>query len=367
MKKATKTILSVLLLCLFFTIPTPLCAEEHAGGRSAAIPFPTVKTEDQIIHNEVSRKAKIGQVLEYNGQGQTEASRRNWGNRKDHKNDFWRYQVYDYEAKDYIPMSSSGTYWSQTGKSLGGPGGALVTEYGRGFVPTEKQDAVKLFRCLEGGTLEIRTVVIRKTACKPGRDPASFSIYLDDRKVYPETEDALLLSDTTKNEITLTLTVEQGQMLYFRIGAVGNRYDDLVLMENYATYKAFAEIKHEWGKTKVLQKATCTMDGAEGRICLACDVEWVEKVLPATGHRYSDDVTVLNEATPYNHGKEIHTCTVCGESEERTVPPLEAIRTVPEEIETSLGLRIGLLAGGTFGLLLGAVLTLVLLSPRKGS
>ena len=70
---------------------------------------------------------------------------------------------------------------------------------------------------------------------------------------------------------------------------------------------------------------TCTETGlTEGLKCDRCDVVLVEQEeVAALGHIYSDDDwVIIVEPTITSEGKEVHYCLVCGEAEERVIPPL---------------------------------------------
>ena len=67
---------------------------------------------------------------------------------------------------------------------------------------------------------------------------------------------------------------------------------------------------HVYGSWRTVNKATCTTDGSEQRICSICG-KTETRTTKATGHKYTDKVV---EPTTAQQGYTLHTCTNCGHS-----------------------------------------------------
>lgn len=67
---------------------------------------------------------------------------------------------------------------------------------------------------------------------------------------------------------------------------------------------------HSWIE-EVLIEPTCTSEGYVFRICKYDSSHIEYSYIPATGHTYNDDWTVITEATCYTPGLKSNTCSVC--------------------------------------------------------
>ena len=81
-----------------------------------------------------------------------------------------------------------------------------------------------------------------------------------------------------------------------------------------------AALGHNWvydGKN-VSVKPTCTQPGRGTIVCSHCQATQADGVIPALGHKWNDGV-VTTPATCVNDGKIVHTCSVCGVTEEEVI------------------------------------------------
>ena len=92
------------------------------------------------------------------------------------------------------------------------------------------------------------------------------------------------------------------------------------------------ECTHENVNTWQGKDATCEEEGYTGDVyCDDCDALVTSgSVIPALGHSYSDWITV-KDPTEAETGLKQHSCTVCGKTEEETLPKLESKPTQPTQ------------------------------------
>lgn len=95
------------------------------------------------------------------------------------------------------------------------------------------------------------------------------------------------------------------------------------------------------GNGTVTKKATCEEAGTQKMVCEVCGKEYKEKVIPATGHNYSNDFTVDKEATCTEAGHKSKHCTNSGciaVTDERDIDVLGHELEVTYEWNTAIGL-----------------------------
>ena len=80
------------------------------------------------------------------------------------------------------------------------------------------------------------------------------------------------------------------------------------LEESIWHYKTTVHTYSDW---VIDLKATCTEDGEKSRVCSECQHKEVV-VIPAFGHKYSDELTVEIKPTCSENGSKTRNCSVCG-------------------------------------------------------
>jgi len=308
-----------------------------------------------------------GTPISYNGHKGSSESEREWRRSSSSKDRLWKYEAYHPKNHQYYNLNiTSGSSFGLYGVGTDPSSSLEVSDYGSIFTPYAKIDVSKSFFCPEDGTVTVKTTVARTQAVKEGETPATFAIFRNDQKVYPETEDALLLSDTKTHEIEFSLTVRKGQRLAFRIGADGNDTNDSVAMENFITYDKDVRLEHLWGKEYEEIAPSCIVEGVLRKDCEICGA-FATCNLGKSAHKRSVQSTVVKEPTETEQGILEYECIVCKEKMPRAIPKLTPL--VPEADSKSLllGLGIGISGGVLAGGILGTLLTLCKKKSEKGN
>ncbi len=189
----------------------------------------------------------VGQVFEWNDQSGELTTQRAWTRSNGVSPDgLWKYQFYAIEKGIYQDMvlASGGFFaWNNNpGSDDNGLGYARVRNYGANFHPGSKADAVKVFTCPSGGTIQISSTVARQSDLTAGGKAtgSSFAIYVENRLVYPEQGNGEYLTLVSKNPQTIDVTVEvaKNERVRIHIGAIGDQGSDGVDMSNTITYKS---------------------------------------------------------------------------------------------------------------------------------
>lgn len=191
-------------------------------------------------------KVSVGSSFEWNdnsGDAKTQMAWHKSGGKS--ADGLWKYQYYSLAKQVYKDMVACGKFFAWSSKATAddfGIGYARVMEYGTYFHPGYAADAVKVFTCPSGGSIQISTEVARKTDLKSGTSATgtSFAIYVEDKLVYPEEGggEYLTLVSTEPQLIDVTVDVAKGERVRIHIGAIGEQSADGVLMKNTITYKS---------------------------------------------------------------------------------------------------------------------------------
>ena len=75
--------------------------------------------------------------------------------------------------------------------------------------------------------------------------------------------------------------------------------------------------KHDWGKWKTVEEATCTEEGLKKRTCKVCD-KVQEKAIAKLDHEYGK-WKIVEEATCTEEGEKERTCKVCGHTQTKEI------------------------------------------------
>ncbi len=200
-------------------------------------------------------KVSVGSSFEWNdnsGDAKTQMAWHKSGGKS--ADGLWKYQYYSVAKKIYKDMVAFGKAFAWSSKATDddyGIGYARVSEYGLYFHPGYRADAVKVFTCPSGGTIQISTEIARRNIWQADSNttPTSFAIYVEDRLVYPEAGggDYFTLVSNEPQPIDVTVDVAKGERVRIHIGAI-NKTDtksdqngDGVTMKNTITYKAINE------------------------------------------------------------------------------------------------------------------------------
>ena len=87
-----------------------------------------------------------------------------------------------------------------------------------------------------------------------------------------------------------------------------------------ADYVVIPATGHRWGEEVVVTEPTCEASGLRRHVCEICGVEETEAI-PALGHKYGE-FTVLKEPTCTEDGEQEHICAVCDKHEIVAIPAL---------------------------------------------
>lgn len=194
---------------------------------------------------ETDIEVTVNQAFEWNKQSGNEAElawRTGGGKSPD---GLWRYQFYAIKKNMYVDMVYLGGgyneyVWNATpGPATNGFSTCRVRHYGGTFQPSSAADAVKVFTCPSGGTIQISTTVNLNQELVAGKG-ASFSIYVEDRLVYPEEGNGefLPILSTTPQTIDVTIDVAKNERVRFRVGSFGEEGSNNISMLNTITYKS---------------------------------------------------------------------------------------------------------------------------------
>lgn len=104
--------------------------------------------------------------------------------------------------------------------------------------------------------------------------------------------------------VLFTDTDEEGNALYSNPAS-------LVINDDNNGEQNVSFYFHEDGGWQHMDDATCITDGFEMRACKKCEIVFEEKILPATGHKYSEPETIKPTCTSGGYTVEI--CDVCGD------------------------------------------------------
>ncbi len=189
-------------------------------------------------------KVSVGSAFEWNDNSGDAKTQMTWHKSEGKSADgLWKYQYYSLKKGVYKDMVAFGKQFAWSSKATGddyGIGYARVGEYGLWFHPGYAADAVKVFTCPSGGTIQISTEIARKNDLKSGTtaNGTSFAIYVEDQIVPIDGQDYITLVSTEPQQIDVTVDVAKGQRVRIHIGALGDQSSDGVIMKNVITYKS---------------------------------------------------------------------------------------------------------------------------------
>lgn len=191
-------------------------------------------------------KVSVGSSFEWNSSAGDAKTQMAWSKSGGKSPDgLWQYQYYSIAKDVYKNMVAFGTAFAWSAKATSddyGIGYARVMEYGTYFHPGYAADAVKVFTCPSGGSIQISTEIARRNDLKAGStaNGTSFAIYVEDKLVYPGEGggDYLTLVSTEPQLIDVEVKVAKGERVRIHIGALGEQSGDGVVMKNTITYKS---------------------------------------------------------------------------------------------------------------------------------
>ena len=192
-------------------------------------------------------KVSVGSTFEWNDNSGDAKTQMAWHKSEGKSADgLWKYQYYSLKKQVYKDMVAFGKYFAWSSKATAddfGIGYARVGEYGTWFHPGYAADAVKVFTCPSGGSIQISTEIYRKTdlVAGSGKTGTSFAIYVEDELVYPAADSGLTYETLVSTEPQLfdvTVDVAKGERVRIHIGAIDQQDGDGVTMKNTITYKS---------------------------------------------------------------------------------------------------------------------------------
>lgn len=148
------------------------------------------------------------------------------------------------------------------------------------------------------------------------------------------------LKDSSGETFDISAEEYRGNGIYadtiVRYLPAGTYYFMIINMDEYAynnTYMFYFEIlgetqhKHSYATSFV--EPTCTDNGYTIYSC-SCGESYTGDYVASTGHSYGEWI-VVKEATTNSEGEETRTCSLCGETETRTIPKLDQPIDEPSE------------------------------------
>ena len=115
--------------------------------------------------------------------------------------------------------------------------------------------------------------------------------------------------------------------IYCYAGTAGEKY----AIDNGFEYELLDKT-HTHILNHITVPSTCKVAGMEYDICTECGETLNEKTLPLAAHKWSD-WTVVKEPTATTEGIEKRTCSVCGDSETRSIDKFNGIRDSETGVE----------------------------------
>ena len=195
-------------------------------------------------------KVSVGSSFEWNDNSGDAKTQMAWSKSEGKSADgLWKYQYYSLKKGVYKDMVAFGKQFAWSSKATGddyGIGYARVGEYGLWFHPGYAADAVKVFTCPSGGTIQISTEIARKNDLQADSNTTgtSFAIYVEDRVVPIDGQDSLTLVSSEPQMVDVTVDVAKGERVRIHIGCVSktgtitDQNGDGVTMKNTITYKS---------------------------------------------------------------------------------------------------------------------------------
>ena len=119
------------------------------------------------------------------------------------------------------------------------------------------------------------------------------------------------------------------------VGWVSIRYADIVNDVGNGVVPAFKfnpKTSHTHTLNHITVPSTCKVAGMEYDICTECGETLNEKTLPLAAHKWSD-WAVVKEPTATTEGIEERTCSVCGDSETRSIDKFNGLRDSETGVE----------------------------------